>query len=93
MSGGRVPETTSQRVMLRPDSVSRVMPPTTTMAKTIRATAASQSAMALGAADDAAREAGSDVARAGLMECAMDLANSGKLGVAAMVAGSQLLSK
>ena len=49
-SGGTMPPTGSQRTIDSPLSVSRVMPPTTTMAKTIAATANSHVATARGRA-------------------------------------------
>jgi hypothetical protein len=42
------PETGSQRTIERPDSVSRVIPPTTTIAKTSAATASSHVEIAAG---------------------------------------------
>src|SRR5207342_2271926 len=46
--GGKVPEIGSQRVIDRPDSVSRVMPPTITIRKIKAATAVSQAERAAG---------------------------------------------
>jgi hypothetical protein len=48
LSGGTAPLTKSHRVIDSPLSVSRVMPPTTTIANTSAATANSQLAMAAG---------------------------------------------
>src|SRR3546814_17647159 len=50
--GGTTPETGSQRTIDRPDSVSRVMPPITTIRNTSRAMTSSQPAMARGWAVD-----------------------------------------
>jgi hypothetical protein len=57
-SGGTTPEIGSQRTIDRPDSVSRVIPPTTTIRKTSPAMNISQDAIAAGRGKARGRAAG-----------------------------------